>query len=179
MIQKISSNQTVPFAAATLRFNRVGSKGRLVIDKDVVSSLLAYRQVSRNSTEAGGLLLGRHLLSCHHLAVDEISKPQPGDRRSRNGFYRGRGHHKTAIKRWKKSNHTCTYLGSWHTHPEHYPTPSPTDLRDWRNALRKDTFEGGFLYFIIVGQSEVACWEGTLTTLKISKIEQYKGEEEQ
>ena len=109
-----------------------------------------------------------------HLAVDHISEPQRGDKRSRYGFFRGKGHEKTAHKYWKSSNGTCAYLGNWHTHPEAYPTPSQTDINDWLNVLKNDVYEGNRLYFVIVGTSEIACWEGFKSSNSFIKLKEYE-----
>ena len=151
--------RTAQSAAKTIRFEKTDSN-RLVIDSSVVQKFIYYQQKNSNDYEAGGLLLGRHLKDCSHLAVDHISEPQQGDKRSRYGFFRGKGHQKTAHKYWDIYNGTCAYLGNWHTHPELYPTPSQTDIHDWLNVLKNDVYEGNYLYFVIVGTREIACWEG-------------------
>jgi integrative and conjugative element protein (TIGR02256 family) len=167
------SHQTVLSAENTIRFEK--SDGyRLIIDGSVVNKFIAYQQHGINDKEAGGLLLGRHLKDGSHLAVDYLSEPQHGDKRSRFGFFRGKGHQKIAHQFWDDHNGTCTYLGNWHTHPEPYPTPSITDKYDWTNVLRNDTYEGNHLYFIIVGTIEIACWEGTRNSQAFTKLNEYK-----
>lgn len=163
---------TAEFAEKTLRFEKTDG-GRLIIDGSVIGKLIQYQQNKPNDYEAGGLLLGRHLKDCLHLAVDYISEPQRGDKRSRYGFFRGKGHQKTAHKYWESSNGTCAYLGNWHTHPEPYPTPSQTDINDWLNVLKNDIYEGNSLYFVIVGTSEIACWEGFKNSRSIVKLIKY------
>ncbi len=64
------------------------------------------------------------------------------------------------MTRWAASHGTQTYLGLWHTHPESDPTPSTTDLRDWRQACRKDRYFGERLFFLIVGTSTIGVWQG-------------------
>ena len=123
-----------------------------------------------HSCEAGGLLLGRHLVDSKHLAVDENSVPMQGDKRSRTSFFRGVGHEKYAHACWERSDQTCGYIGNWHTHPEPYPKPSMIDIGDWMNVLEKDVYEGDKLYFIIVGTKELACWEGELNTMILTKL---------
>lgn len=163
---------TAQFAVKTIRFEK-NDNNRLIIDSSVIQKFIQYQQNTQNDYEAGGLLLGRHLKDCSHLAVDYISEPQRGDKRSRYGFFRGKWHQKTAHKYWESSNGTCTYLGNWHTHPEPYPTPSQTDITDWLNVLKNDIYEGNHLYFIIVGTREIACWEGFKNSKLFIKLKEY------
>ena len=163
----------VKSAEKTIRFEKTDGN-RLIVDGSVIHKFIQYQQNSFNDYEAGGLLLGRHLKNCSHLAVDHISKPQRGDKRSRYGFFRGKGHQKIAHKYWAISNSTCAYLGNWHTHPEPYPEPSQTDINDWLNVLKNDVYEGNHLYFIIVGTREIACWEGFRNNQSFIKLNEYK-----
>ncbi len=135
-------------------------KGRLIFTTDVVNTLLMYRQVDLTQSEAGGLLVGRHLLNGDDLAVDIVTKPTSGDLRSLYGFYRSEMHQSLLERAWAASDNTATYLGNWHTHPEPVPTPSSVDYQDWNRALSHDTYEGNNLFFVIVGQKKIRCWEG-------------------
>ncbi len=134
--------------------------GVLKFDDSALEILESYRQLQPDSKEAGGILLGRHLKNERDLIVDEATAPQPGDRRSRFNFFRSFAHQNIALKRWVDAQQTCAYIGLWHTHPEPDPTPSRTDLRDWQRALKKHSFHGENLYFVIVGQTAIRIWEG-------------------
>lgn len=140
----------------------------LKFDAAVLERILELRQAAPHQEEAGGVLLGRHIVGCHDIVVDEATCPMPGDLRSRVSFYRSQEHHQHLIDtRWRDSQGTCHYLGEWHTHPECWPTPSPVDLADWRRRLRTDLFYGESLFFIIVGTCEVRAWEGSRHSLEI------------
>ena len=121
--------------------------------------------------EAGGVLLGRHLLDSYDVVVDEVSTPQSGDRRSRFSFFRSSRHEVVARQRWLEHQRTSAYLGLWHTHPESDPTPSSVDRHDWQQAVSADTFEGDRLFFPIVGTSRIRVWtlsrRGTFRELKL------------
>ncbi len=119
------------------------------------------------------MLLGRHLKRGTHIAVDLVSEPMLGDTRKRTSFFRGHEHERFAHKCWHASNATCAYLGNWHTHPEKNPVPSETDLYDWSNVLNNDVYEGEYLYFVIVGIQEIACWEGCRKQNDFVKLEEY------
>lgn len=136
----------------------VNTLQRLVIGEAAVRQLRAHAQLSRLQTEAGGVLLGRHLIDTPDLVVDEVTVPQKEDRRSRFGFFRSRQHGEVARARWAAANETIAYLGLWHTHPERDPTPSDVDLRDWEKATAQDVFEGDHLFFTIVGTERIRVW---------------------
>jgi integrative and conjugative element protein (TIGR02256 family) len=145
--------------------------GTIYFSGAVLSQLQSHRQLKTKSKEAGGVLLGRHLLGTLDIIVDEITQPVRSDRRSWSGFFRSLAHHTRAVTRWRESGGTCAYLGSWHTHPEDVPNPSSTDLEDWRHALDRDRYEGDSLFFVIVGTERARVWQGrrsgTITELTL------------
>jgi integrative and conjugative element protein (TIGR02256 family) len=137
---------------------RVSSTRRLIIVEAAVEQMLAFRQRSWWHTEAGGVLLGRHLVDTDDIVVDEVTTPQKSDRRSRFGFFRSKKHSTIAQSRWSEEESTLAYLGLWHTHPERDPTPSGVDRQDWKQSVSKDTFHGDILFFTIVGIERIRVW---------------------
>ena len=134
--------------------------GLLGISPDALSSVSDYVQDRSATPEAGGVLLGRRLLDCNDVAVDEITRPQPGDSRSRYQFFRRRSGHQQAVdKAWTDSGGSSIYVGEWHSHPEPSPSASTVDLRTWAEKTTSDVTGDG-LFFIIVGIDEIAVWEG-------------------
>lgn len=152
---------------------RVTPRQRLIIVEHAVQQMHAFAQSHWWDCEAGGVLLGRHLLDSHDVVVDEVSTPQNSDRRSRFGFFRSSRHEHLARQRWLQQESTSAYLGLWHTHPEVDPTPSSVDRRDWQQAVSGDTFEGDRLFFPIVGTRNIRIWtlsrRGTFRELKLEK----------
>lgn len=146
---------------------------RLIIVEHAMRQMQAFAQQRWWHCEAGGVLLGRHLLDSHDVVVDEVSTPQSSDRRSRFGFFRSSTHEYIARQRWLEQGHTSAYLGLWHTHPELDPTPSSIDRRDWEQAVSGDTFEGDRLFFPIIGTRSIRIWtlsrRGTFRELKLEK----------
>ena len=140
---------------------RVTSKQRLIITEHAVEQLLAHAQRRFWYCEAGGVLLGRHLLDTEDVVVDEVTVPQSSDRRTRFSFFRSKMHEAIALERWQAEASTLAYLGLWHTHPEDSPTPRSIDRSDWKQAVSRDTFEGNRLFFPIVGTACIRVW--TLT----------------
>lgn len=138
----------------------VGNRRKLIILDNAVEKMDSYRQMNKNQKEAGGLLIGRHLLGIEHLVVDQLTEPSWRDKRSRNYFYRSKYHNKMLFKAWKDSDKTQTLLGLWHTHPEAIPTPSAIDLQDWRTTIHQGDYVGESLFFLIVGTDGIQAWQG-------------------
>ena len=151
----------------------VTPRQRLIIVESALQQMQAFAQHRWWHCEAGGVLLGRHLLDSHDVVVDEVSTPQSSDRRSRFGFFRSSKHEYLARKRWLEQGHTSAYIGLWHTHPELDPTPSNVDRRDWQQAVFGDTFEGDRLFFPIIGTCSMRVWtlsrRGTFRELTLEK----------
>jgi len=123
-------------------------------------TMQGFIQQASDATEAGGVLLGRHLRDGSAIIVDAVTVPVDGDRRARTRFHRAQRRHQAAIDAaWAASARTCTYLGEWHTHPEPIPTPSSVDWADWRRRLLHDRYTEP-LFFIIVGTTATRAWEG-------------------
>ena len=149
---------------------RVTSSQRLIIVEHALKQMQAFAQHRFWDREAGGVMMGRHLLDSHDVVVDEVSPPQDADRRSRFNFFRSRKHEQVARQRWLEEHSTSAYLGLWHTHPERDPTPSGVDQNDWQQAVAGDTYEGDRLFFPIVGTHYIRVWtisrRGVLRELK-------------
>ena len=101
---------------------RVTPAQRLILVERAVNQMTEFTQRSWWHDEAGGVLLGRHLLDSEDLVVDKVTTPQKTDRRSRFGFFRSKRHQMLAQNRWDNEANTIAYLGLWHTHPEDNPT---------------------------------------------------------
>lgn len=136
---------------------------RLIITEEAVAQMLAFAQRSWYQNEAGGVMLGRHLLESDDVVVDEVTTPQNKDKRSRFGFFRSTNHNLVAQEKWKLSDETLAYLGLWHTHPEDDPTPSGVDRHDWEKAVEMHAFHGDRLFFPIVGRKHIRVWTKSKT----------------
>lgn len=139
--------------------------GAFKIGPDALATMRSYEQHAPDALEAGGLLMGRYLRGGYDIVVDEVTVPQPGDERSRFGFYRyAEGHQPLIDAAWESSGGTCCFLGDWHTHAEPNPTPSPVDVDNWRRMLREDVMDDEACFFVIVGLREIRVWEGNRRT---------------
>lgn len=137
---------------------RVTPKTRLLITPLAREQMASYAQRCWNQREAGGVLIGRHLLEDGDIVVDEVTEPQSTDRRTRYSFFRSERHLDIVQKRWREEGGTACFLGFWHTHPERDPTPSGTDLNDWHGAVAGGTYFGDRLFFPIVGTEHIRVW---------------------
>lgn len=88
------------------------------------------------------------------------SAPTAFDEQSRFRVFRSSAHNAFAVSAYEASGGREDYLGLWHTHPESDPSPSSQDLRDWRRALKRGSFNGAGLFFLIVGCQKIRCWFG-------------------
>lgn len=149
---------------------RVAPGQRLIFVDHAVEQMKAFAQYRWWHREAGGVLLGRHLLDSADVVVDEVTTPQDTDRRSRFSFFRSEKHEALARGRWREQMSTMAYLGLWHTHPQEDPTPSGVDRKDWQQAVSCDIFEGDRLFFPIIGTHRIRVWclsrRGALRELK-------------
>lgn len=150
--------------------------GILRVAPKLLDELASFRQLKNNQPESGGVLIGKHLNSGGAMVIDNFTPPQPTDKQGRCLYFRSEAHNKLVNQVWKESGGHSTYVGLWHTHPELRPNHSPTDLKDWRNALGKSRYEGNRLFFFIIGLSHICCWMGekNLFKSKINLIGEYE-----
>lgn len=162
---------------ATLVFTRTsGAQVKVSAAPLAVMHGLRQRPLSRD-LEAGGVLLGRYLLGTADVVIDQVTVPMRGDRQTRTQFHRDRRRHQQVIDGcWADSRGTCQYLGEWHTHPEATPSPSRTDLGDWRRRLKRDGVDTDALLFLIVGTERLLMWEGVRSSLEIRQLQLVKQE---
>lgn len=124
----------------------------VIVPADVVRTIGNY---VGDKTEAGGILLGRYRMP--HIEIVTCSEPMTSDIRTFAGFdRRDRGHQLRALERWKDSGGTITFVGEWHSHPEESPSPSPLDLRTWREAQRS----AGNLPLVFIIRGYTGWWFG-------------------
>ena len=133
--------------------------------------MVAYSQAIPSDHEAGGLLLGRLIIDCNDVVIDDVTVPDIEDQSGRFFFFRKALAHQEKLKqRWLQSNGTCNYLGEWHTHPEAIPRPSSHDISNWKRILWEAKYDSGFLFFIIVGTQTISVWEGKKDNLDILEL---------
>lgn len=140
------------------------SGARVEIGTPALKRMEGERQLDDRADESGGVLLGRYVLGCEDVVIDDVTTPFAEDERGRTFFRRSQAAHQAVIdEQWRTSGGRCHYLGEWHTHPERDPHPSGTDISDWKRRVKSDVFDSDFLLFVIVGTHAVRVWEGRRT----------------
>jgi integrative and conjugative element protein (TIGR02256 family) len=139
---------------------------RLVeVADDVVDTIQGFSRSPEISREAGGILLGSY--RGPHVQIERCTTPLPADRRFWNLFDRkDLGHGDEALRRWRDSGRTMTFVGEWHTHPEPVPSPSFLDRTTWRRIAKRHKF--GPIVFVIRGIS--GWWWGIMQHATLSPL---------
>jgi integrative and conjugative element protein (TIGR02256 family) len=105
------------------------------IDNNVISTLMAYRQLELHQHEKGGVLIG--IFSKNKVIITDLTHPFPLDKSSRCSFNRQDPMHDKILQaHWQLSDNRVGFAGDWHTHPENRPTASPIDLNGWDNQIQ-------------------------------------------
>lgn len=132
----------------------VAEDRRILLTGRALSTMRRFVQSASDSTEAGGLLLGYLTEQNHLLVINQVTVPGPGDVRERLGFERLDPLHNARVRQaWERTRGGVACWGTWHTHAEPTPRPSPLDLESWR----EDTMANcGF--HLIVGTNTVGVW---------------------
>lgn len=128
--------------------------GFIIVTSAVLRQVNRHRQGTLEKHEAGGILLGAR--RGRHIDITLATTPKHGDRRSRASFHRlSQFHQSFAIRAWRRLGRKLDYVGEWHTHPEHNPSPSHIDRAEWAKLIRSHRRD---LVFMILGISGV--WLG-------------------
>lgn len=125
-------------------------KYELQLHSEPLDILERFTQKKPKSPEAGGVILGK--VVGKQINIIRLSVPTPLDRSSRFNFER----HKTSAQiildyEFHNSNGQMVYLGEWHTHPEPFPNPSPTDIRMIEGQYKNNKIWTDFLVLLIKG----------------------------
>lgn len=149
--------------------------GKVVdIISDIIIKMMDWTQMSVNSSEAGGYILGYEHLKTGNITLEDVSTPRRGDNRSRFHIVIKDVFHFNFIKRALKKN--SFYMGLWHTHPQKSPTPSSIDLNDWQSSLLEEKTACDYIFFIILGTEEFRVWAGDFKQNRIIEILEYDSE---
>jgi integrative and conjugative element protein (TIGR02256 family) len=86
--------------------------------------------------EIGGILMAEQIEAGHFRIVDFTIDKVTG---SAAHFVRSVDHHRSALgafyARTESEFSRFNYLGEWHSHPNHLPVPSPTDIQSMMNLV--------------------------------------------
>lgn len=148
------------------------SDGVLCITEQACADMYSFKQDKPALKEAGGLLLGTLFEGSSDIVVRSVTIPLRNDRRSRYRFFRSFGHTILAAKEWWKNDKTRTAVGSWHTHPEPIPHPSPQDFTDWVSISTRGRCPGEVVVNLIIGQARTGAWAAKNGEMKFYALQQ-------
>lgn len=120
-----------------------------VSDK-VLSILEKYKQ-KKYQNESGGIILGL-VHDDNNVYISKISHPNISDKASRFGFERDKKAAQIIVdSEFHASEGRVIYLGEWHTHPEHNPSPSSVDIKMIKQQYVCNKINEDFLILLIQG----------------------------
>lgn len=136
-----------PNAVTSMRYP-IGATGQvLVIPAHVIEHFDTHRQRRWHHREGGGQLFSR--LEGADIVVDRVTGPRPCDWRTRTSYRPNRAAERREIgSQFKEGYH---FIGDWHTHPEHQPSPSQTDLRSIADCVQRSVHDLNAFVLVIVG----------------------------
>lgn len=102
---------------------------------------------SADSSETGGILLGRGPDTAGLIVVEQAGEPGPNADRRPNYFLRDLAHAQhLAGEAWER--HKAVWVGEWHTHPNGLIQPSPRDLGTYVGLMADPALE--FIAFVSI-----------------------------
>lgn len=130
--------------------------GYVYMHHDIWQKIIDFMRHDSSRFEAGGILIGSY--RGPHIEIVDATQPMPSDKRSRHNFLRcDPGHRHIVQSSWESSNHTNTFIGEWHTHPEKKPVPSSIDKNSWNCLIKANQT---YMFFLIFGYSDH--WAGIM-----------------
>lgn len=132
-----------------LEFNLPNNDQKIILDKSIIKTVYKYRQLTKDSSEAGGQLFAH--INNHEIILKVATIPDKSDNRTKYSFLPNRKKQLNEINYYfKKGLH---FVGDWHTHPIQVPSPSDTDLKSMMDCFEKSKHELNYFILIIVGTS--------------------------
>ena len=129
---------------------------KIAIEAQIIIQGCFYRQLSWLSKEAGGILIGREVISTNNLIIDQMTEPMPRDKRNRFRFLRrDNGHIEYFEQLYCENENIYGYVGEWHTHPEFNPTPSSVDISSVINIYHLPNNNLPFIILCIIGLENI------------------------
>jgi integrative and conjugative element protein (TIGR02256 family) len=129
----------------------IGESGqRLVVDASVLRHFVKYQQRDEDSLEAGGQLFAR--FSEESVTICKVTGARLMDRRSLYSYIPDRREEQREINELHQRG--LHFIGDWHTHPEPFPTPSPSDIRTIKEAVAKSRHHLHGFIMIVVGNGD-------------------------
>lgn len=119
-----------------------------------LAAMRAHAQRDPGAPEGCGLLVGRRYEG-NPTIVDSVTEPAPTDRRTRHSYDLDTDYHCAQAARLAALHEAGgEIVGSWHTHPQADPVPSPQDLASWERVRAKEPWQ----VHVIVGTERARVW---------------------
>ena len=138
---------------------RFSHNTRIRIDQKALDIFYDHRQMSKDSPEKGGVLVGEEKIRtkpefCCKLRITGASGSMPGDSATPTSLsLTGPGHQEFVDQEKKRIynlfNIRGVIIGYWHTHSEIMPTHSRRDIRAWKKMLERCSSEFPRFHMII------------------------------
>jgi integrative and conjugative element protein (TIGR02256 family) len=151
-----------------LRFvDRVGGPS-VVLQTTALDTIDRYRQRRLWQREAGGQLFAR--FDGAHTLVEVATAPSRRDLRTRFGFRPHQPSQKAEIRGYYDNG--LHFVGDWHSHPQHPPEPSYTDLASVRDCFQQSRHDLRALLLIVSGRhaGPTGLWVGLVTRQNIRRL---------
>lgn len=149
---------------------KINEQSLLDILDSPLKIIYRYRQINYDDCEAGGLVIGYENRETGNYTVVDMTLPGIHDLRSRVLFIRKDSNH---IKVLEQLQLKGGYIGTWHTHPQVDPTPSGTDIIDWKESMEVNN-KTRYLVFIIAGTKQFRVWIGDCKHKRIIEVAECK-----
>ena len=134
------------------RSEKVGSLNtvalRFEVKQEVIEQLRVYAQHEGN--EQCGVLTGSKINN-QTYRISKVSPPCVANNTRCRCERDAKIANEFINDDYEQSNHTRTYIGEWHTHPEPYPHPSLTDFSSIVSNFEESALDYPFLIMTIVG----------------------------
>lgn len=136
-----------PINHRVISFTLGQSGQRLILETSVVEHLETHRQLTPEDREAGGQLFAA--FSGNSIIIKEATGPRRTDHRTRTSYRADRkAEQQEILERHSRGLH---FVGDWHTHPSHRPSPSDLDYRSLQDSVRRSTHQLNGFVLIVVG----------------------------
>lgn len=112
--------------------------------------------VKANGLETAGILVGTYNMNHDCAVVTDASDAPPDTRRGRTWVHRG----VAGLQQWLHqlwNSERRYYLGEWHFHPDHDPTPSGDDFHQMKLIADAHSYQCPEPLLMIVGGNQ-DCW---------------------
>ena len=129
---------------------------KIKISKSVLDQIYQYRQTACLSSESGGVLIGRQIISTGNWIIDHCTVPMPLDVCKRTRYLRKDPKHIeffTTLR--QRENNIYAYVGEWHTHPELIPSYSSMDFCNWKMIGKESSMPH---FHLIAGTKAFRIW---------------------